>query len=212
MQCVPPSKQASSRPQSPGNLAFRNPMLGRHWRRGPAEEGQGPLERLGTGRQRAARGLAVRNAGPSTGHQWADRRLPQLANRERVQPACVGSHEPDRGDERLAIDRGLAIDLDRDAAAAPQPPVRSAEELSQGDRDQTGSEERHLADGAGAADTQHGSSCGLWNTHSTKARLLLGTSPGPLTPLAGHRLESHAGESVVTRRDAGYTHGPESSG
>ena len=36
-------------------------MLGRHWRRGPAEEGQG-LERLGTGRQRAARGLAVRNA------------------------------------------------------------------------------------------------------------------------------------------------------
>ena len=69
--------------------------------------------------------------------------------------ACVGSHEPDRGDERLAIDRGLAIDLDRDAAAAPQPPVRSAEELSQGDRHQAGSEERHLADGAGAADTHN---------------------------------------------------------
>src|SRR6476661_1569396 len=34
MQCVPPSKQASSPPQSQGNLEFRNPMSGRRWRRG----------------------------------------------------------------------------------------------------------------------------------------------------------------------------------
>jgi hypothetical protein len=33
MQCVPPSKQESGRPQSQGNLEFRNPMSGRHWRR-----------------------------------------------------------------------------------------------------------------------------------------------------------------------------------
>src|SRR6476620_11260217 len=38
MQCVPLSKQASSRPQSQGNLEFRNPMSGRHWRRGRVEK------------------------------------------------------------------------------------------------------------------------------------------------------------------------------
>ena len=35
---VPPSKQASSRPQSQGNLEFRNPMSGRHWRRACVEK------------------------------------------------------------------------------------------------------------------------------------------------------------------------------
>ena len=77
MQCVPPSKQASSRPQSQGNLAFRNPMLGRHWRRDPAEEGQWSdwvlvgnalLEGRGTQRPR-----------PSIGDQWTYGRIPQLA-------------------------------------------------------------------------------------------------------------------------------------
>ena len=34
---LPPSKQASSPPQSQGNLEFRNPMSGRHWRRGRVE-------------------------------------------------------------------------------------------------------------------------------------------------------------------------------
>ena len=38
MQCVPPSKQASSRPQSQGNLEFLNPMSGRHWRRARVEK------------------------------------------------------------------------------------------------------------------------------------------------------------------------------
>ena len=38
MQCVSPSKQVSSRPQSQGNLEFRNPMSGRHWRRARVEK------------------------------------------------------------------------------------------------------------------------------------------------------------------------------
>src|SRR6476646_10718651 len=84
MQCVPPSKQASSRPQSPGNLAFRNPMLGRHWRRGPAEEGQGPLERLGTGRQRAA-----------------------LRDRRYATPASVD--RPPMGSPQLAFENGFNL-------------------------------------------------------------------------------------------------------
>jgi hypothetical protein len=38
MLCVPPSKRASSHPQSQGNLEFRNPMSGRRWRRGGVEK------------------------------------------------------------------------------------------------------------------------------------------------------------------------------
>jgi hypothetical protein len=60
-------------------FGIRNPMLGRRWRRDPAEA-RGPLERLGTGPQRALlKALGTQRQRPSIGQQWAYHHDPQLA-------------------------------------------------------------------------------------------------------------------------------------